>query len=331
MVETVQGVSYAEGGCERSSGPEEMLVMRSFRRFLLFVAVGAAAVAPFSAVAAAFEGTLKWRTLQVDASALAKIAGDPLDADAAFAVPLDILSKMHGEAVVTEVTVHVKGSHMRSESTAGGGRTYSLVDLESGETIVVTPAEKKALVVTEEDVRTLESRAKSMRGIVRQKIADAPPEKRGKLEAALGWLADDPPAAGSAALEPLGRTETVNGMDAKAYRLRAGSQTSEGWVTQARPDVQEGLRQIERRKQQVIRRADGGMQAKEVLGREGLVVRVKTLGRDRYTWEDLIEVDTKPLDDALFEVPPDFTKVTNEVMVRRLGAAAEGSPPEAPQ
>ncbi len=303
--------------------------MRFFCRLLLFVAVGAAAGAPLSAVATAFEGTLKWRTLQVDASALAKIAGDPLDAEAAFAVPLDILSKMHGEAVVTEVTVHVKGSRIRSESTAGGGRTYSLVDLERGETIVVTPAEKKALVVSKEDVQTLESRAKTMRGIVRQKIGEAPPEERGKLEAALGWLADDSAAAG--ALEPLGRSETVNGMEAKAYRLRAGSQTSEGWVTAARPDVQEGLRQIEHRKQQVIRRADGPMQAKEVLSREGLVVRVKTLGRDRYTWEDLIEVDTKPLDDALFEVPPDFTKVTNEVMVRRLGPAAEGPPPEAPQ
>lgn len=279
-----------------------------------------------------FEGVMKWRTLQVERDALARVAGDPVDAEAAFAVPIDLLTSLHGEAQMTEATTYIKGSRLRAESTAAAGGVFTLVDLESGEILVVNPAEKKALEIGQEDVRSLEARAASARGVMRQRMNAAPAEQRGQMERLLGRVAEDDSGATSTELRPLRRSETISGLKAQGYRFEFGNRSVEGWVTQDRADVREAVQSLERLQRRLLGRKDLERKPATVLGEKGLVLRLKTLDRQRFTWEELVEIESRPLGDELFSVPEGFVRTSSEVMVRRAGEPpAPPPPPAAPQ
>ncbi len=101
--------------------------MRQMRGLALGGTIAVVLVAAWTGSAGAFEGVVKWRTLKVDKAPLAKVAGDTSDADAVFDVPLEALMKMHGEAKVSEFTLYVKGTKLRTENSRNG--SYILMDL----------------------------------------------------------------------------------------------------------------------------------------------------------------------------------------------------------
>jgi hypothetical protein len=198
------------------------------------------------------------------------------------------------------------------------------MDLETGVTQVVMPKEKKVLEVTKEDVRAAESRGQAVRSLMRRRRADVPADKQGRLGALLDPATADEEEA-TFKLVPTGRSETIRGMKASAYQVRGERQTVQGWVTQDRPDLQQLLRRIERKRDEIAQRRNAAERPRDALAEAGLPVRVQTLERGDYTWEEMVEVEEKPLADGLFAAPADFARTTVGALTHGQGQAA---PPE---
>ena len=257
--------------------------------------------------ASAFEGTLKWRLVRVDKAAIGKVSGDASDAKKVFAVPMATLMSMHGEAQVTEATVFVKGSKVRTDTTARDGQSYFITDLDTGVTLVVTPAEKKVMEIGEEDVRAMEGHAAATKKLL---------ESRKKGSPGRGAAAD--PEADAIQAVPLGRTETISGMPTSAYELQGSDVAILGWVTAEHPDVLALFKRLERNRAKMGSHTDA-MKPKEALAQQGLPVRVQTLDQRQYLVEDLVQVDEKPVSDDLFLVPADFARTSARQLMQRAG------------
>jgi hypothetical protein len=263
--------------------------------------------------AEAFEGVLKWRLLKVSKAGVAKVATDPSDADAVFEVPMEKLMSLHGEATVTDATVYLKGSKMRTESTTREEGSYLITDLDTGKTQVVSVRDKKITEVTPEDMKQLGARAQGAKRLYEKRIPkDLSPEARKKLQGVLG---DDGTPKPPPDVKAIDESATINGFKTEAYEVRAGKTTWRGWLTQDRPEIQEALQEIERRRSSFGQGAGNTPRAE--LGRTGLPVRVQTLSERDYVVEDLVLIDAKPLPEEIFTVPADFKR-------------ASGGPPQGP-
>ena len=139
-------------------------------------------LAPALPAAQAFEGTLKWRLVQVDKDALKRVVGESPEADKVFAIPMEKLMSMHGDAKVTDATVYVKGSKVRAETTAAGGQGYFVMDIDTGVTQVVVPSEKKVLEITKQDVQLMEKRSEAAKGVFKMQRKGTRPGKGGSFE-----------------------------------------------------------------------------------------------------------------------------------------------------
>ena len=263
--------------------------------------------------AQAFEGPLKWRIVRVDKAALAKVAGDASDADKVFAVPLETIMSMHGDAVVTDATVYIKGGKVRADTTARDGQNYYLTDLDSGTTLVVMPKEKKVMEVGHKDVELMEQRASSMRALLQRQMEAMSPEKRKNAAAILG--SDE--ASAAVDLVELGKTQTINGMQTNAFAVRGGKDTIVGWVSPGHAEVLEVFKKMERSRAQLGSRS--GPQPKSVLAQKGLPVRVQTLDDHQYILDDLVLIEEKPISDDLFAVPANFAKTTAREAMEQAG------------
>jgi len=262
----------------------------------LGIAAAAWVVAAAGARAEAFEGVLKWRTLRVDTAALAKVAGDAGDPAKVFAVPLDVLMQMHGEAKVTEATLYVKGSKMRSE--VAGAPSYILMDMEAGTTEVVQGAKKQVVEISRQDVAALEARGRAIRRGRRTKSGES------------GGDADPAPAS-AVRFAPLGRSETINGFRASGFEGRSGDETVRGWTMEDRPELKQLFERVERYRAEVLQKSRGAdARLQQALAEKGVPVRVQTLDARAYSWEDLIEVRQEALADDLFKVPAGYTRTS---------------------
>lgn len=284
------------------------------RRLCLGVLVLSAVVVQ-AATAPAFEGTLKWRLVQVGKEPLAKIAGEGASADKVFAVPIDTLMSPQSGAVVSEAVVHVKGSMVRADSASRDGQGYFVMDLDEGVTQVVMPGEKKVMVVDKEDVHAMEQRMKSYRAMFMKQLENAPPEQRSQLEAAIKAQDAPPPTFD---IVPLGKTETISGMETSAYEVKGGAVPTVGWLTKEKADVLDLFRKLESNRAKLNPRA-AGSSPKDALTREGLPVRVQTLTDRGYMVEDLIAVEEKPISADLFVVPASYQKSSARAVMEKAG------------
>ncbi len=175
------------------------------------------------------------------------------------------------------------------------------------------PSQKKVLEVSKDNYLALEGRARAMRGLVGRQLEQAPPERRRKLDAAVGHLGEEPMPGGEARVVALEGEQTINGMRANGFQVTDQRETVRGWVTSDKPELQQIFRQLEKIRDQTIERKSAVLSAKEALSSRGVPVRVQTLGGRTYTWEDLIEVEEKPLSDDLFAAPAGFERTTGKV------------------
>lgn len=307
-----QASAMRKGGS--AAGAEEN--MRQMRRLGAGWTLGLAAVAWTAAwgvpPAAAFEGVVKWRTLKVGAEPLGKVAGDATDAAKVFAVPLDTLMKMHGEAKVTEATLYVKGSKVRSESNRAP--SYILMDLDAGTTEVVLTEQKKILEVTAEDVDALEARGEALRRMAGGK-RDGSQERD-----------DGADSAGPVDFVALDRTETINGFQASAYQGSNAKETVRGWVAGDKPELTQLFEQFQRFQSQMLGRRSATLRPQQALARKGIPVRVQTLDAKTYSCEDLIELRQEPVADDLFVPPAGFTRTRNARLTDVGGAKPAPKP-----
>lgn len=278
-----------------------------------------------AAPAAAFEGVLKWRLVRVEKPALAKVAGADASADTIFEIPYDALMSLHGEAVVSDITVYAKGSKVRADGTGRNQGTYTITDLDSGLTQIVAPDKKRITEFSEQDAKTLQRRANAMKAF----FAESGNPKKGEdardtvARITKGEADEEPPAR--VEVVSLGRDQTISGMPTKAYEVKGGKTSVLGWVTSEHPEVLELLLRIDKTR---ARQAGAAAESrpKTVLSKEGLPVRVQTLDARAYTVEDLVAIEPKAVDDALFQVPAGFNKATAAEIANEAGSLKPPTP-----
>lgn len=283
-------------------------------------------IAPITASADDFEGTLKVRTISVDTDHLSgllngKPASDPQNV---FAIPVDTLLALKGTAgssvEVTEPTIYIKGAKLRAENLGRKRDEYLIMDLDSGTSWMVTPKDKQYVEWTKADTQAMANKMDEMRKAMDERMAKLPPEQRQQMEAMMkgmhGGMPGAPAEAPKVEVHPLGKSQTVDGMQAAGYEARQGTQTAEAWVTQDYKELQHTFHAMQEnmRKMAPGRRA-GEKDIRAALAEYGLPVRVQALDGKQYRVEDLVEVQKKSVADDLFAVPAGFQKKTPQGMM----------------
>jgi len=286
------------------------------RRVALGLIILSAALAPAGPVSA-FEGVLKWRIVQVGKEPLKSVVSDASDSKQVFALSMDKLMSMHGQATVIDSTVYVKGPKVRTDTTARDGKSYFIMNLDSGVTEVVNPEKKQVTQVTPDDMREMAEKLASYRAVFKRQVENAAGGDKPKLSEIMKM--DDEPLP-NFELVALDEEKTIYGRDTQAYEVRGGKDAVVGWVAKSDSDVLAFYRKLEENRGKLSPHLKG-TNPKSVLTREGLPMRVQTLNDRQYMVEDLVEIESKPVSDEMFVVPKEFAKTSPH------DQAAESSPP----
>ncbi len=294
------------------------------RRFASVVAVCTTMAIGVGASGLAFEGVIEWRDIRVAGAGLAKLSAEGKDPREVLALaPQSLLADCEPRGCEVErTTIYVKGTKMRVEGDVGEEQgEYMIGDLEKGTFWMVSPGKKRYVEWTRSDARAVERKVEEMKRILAEqlKAMNLPAEQMRQIEAATGKTKAGPEPQ----LHPLDREATINGFAARGYEVKAGDELTHAWVTQDLGEVArtvrawtEGMRDLERGK-------DAGDQVEALLLERGLPVRVQTLRVNQYDVEDLVSVEKREVDDALFAEPAGFRKMTmGQMMQQMLGAGA---------
>lgn len=220
------------------------------------------------------EGVLTIKTVNLAADIVADQTGEEEISDAGreklFAMSLDQLAAVAGAAHTN--VMHVKGGRMRSASfeMPGLGAAYMLLDPAGGMMRTVAPA------------------------------------RRGYFEASLrdhgdGGGDDVEPAH----VEPLGRTQVINGLRCTGYRVTQGDQIMRVWTTDDAALKALAINQLRLAGEE----SEGARSSRALLARYGAPVMTQTFDEEGNYSVEVWSFERKPLPDSLFVVPAGFTKL----------------------
>ena len=284
------------------------------RARVVMLLLGCGLVSPAVGWADSFEGTLKFRTITVPVDQLKGLTGGSTDADKIYAIPMDKVMAAPG-VKPRETTIQVKGSKVRADT---GGREpggYVIMDVDQGTSWMIMPAQKKYIEWTKSDLKALTDKMATMQKQMQERMASMPPEQRKQMEAMMKSL---PNMAGNDAAKPqvhaLGKTETINGMQTKAYEVRIGDESAVGWVTQDQKDLQHTFKNLREGQEKIMSR-NRGQDIQSALADTGLPVRVQKVDHDDYHVEELVDVQRTSMNADLFSIPPGFEKTTPQQMM----------------
>jgi hypothetical protein len=259
-----------------------------------------------------FEGTLKLRTVSIERTALAQLAGkaDPSVEDI-FSIALEkIIAFKEGPAAKVEAsTVYISGSKLRADTPVGDGQTgYVIVDVSRGTTEIVVPAEHRYIEWTAADADAMRKELAKAQAALEKQLAAMPPEQRKQTEAAMRQLGGLPSATPQtrAELQPLGQTRGINGFHTLGYQIRVGDEVTRGWVTQDQPDLARLYQTAQESVQGMLPAPN--RDPRTMIGQRGLPVLVQTVAAERYRVEELVAVDTTPVSADLFTTPSGFKR-----------------------
>ncbi|MGH7568265.1 MAG: DUF4412 domain-containing protein [Gemmatimonadales bacterium] len=245
-------------------------------RAVLVASLSVAGAAP----AQRFEGTLTTKRASISAEAVAEHAGE--DRDKIFALTLERLVELG--ASLEQSTTLVKGSRFRTDvgEMPGGGRAYMILNAETSVMQSVMPGQRAYYEVN----------------LARLPIPEAPEEAEKDLK-----------------VEPLGKTQTINGLRCTAYRVTGGDGEAVSiiWATQDadfRSLFESQMKAF--RRQGGEERGGGGWAAKAQaqLKKYGFPVMTQELDEDGSYSVELFVLSRVPQPDSLFVVPAGFRKVT---------------------
>lgn len=301
--------------------------MNPLRRMSFAFCLSVVVAVPAAVFAEGFEGTLKWRKISVPVHELPGLAGSEAQPDpsAVFAIPMGTLLAKKGAGVeVEEETIYVKGSKVRAdiggleEEDKGG---YVIMDVPTGTSTMVMPQRKKFVEWSAPDVDAMTQRMEAAREQMMKQLAGLPPEQRKQVESMMqGMGGGGAGAKGEPTkldVRPLGKTQTINGMEAAGYEVHGGRRSGVGWVTQAHKELGRTLQKIEEDQKKLLPpEARAEQEVGAVLASYGLPVRVQHLGEGEYEVEELVEITPQSLSADLFAVPGGFEKTTMDQMMR---------------
>lgn len=275
--------------------------------------------------AAGFEGTVKMRTVEVDRSQLGKVTGGT-EPDAQQIMQItgeQLLGAKDAGVQERDSTIYVAGSKVRMDAPAQKGKGgFVIVDTSKDTTLIVMPSEKRYMEMTAADVKEMGDKMGQMVKMMKDRMAQVPPEQRAQVEAMLKKMTDAEASAEAPPVEPkpLGKTQTIDGMEATAYEAKSGDETMIMWVSQAQPELAKALLAVQERIQQLappqMRRHQATVSS---MAAKGFPVLTQVLTPQKYRVEQMVTIDQKPVEASLFSVPADYTKIS-------AGDAMKGSP-----
>lgn len=272
------------------------------------LAVLGASLTPVAAVPQEFEGTIRFRTVEVGSAVVQELAGDEegrIDPAEVFEVPIEqLLGRAEaepepegegGEVDVQETTIQLKGSQMRVDVPDG----YVLYDFEAGNFRMVQPSQRAYLEMTAEDLEAMRRQAEAMR---EEALENMPPDVRERMEEA-----EEAPPPDVRRLE---RTATINGVRAEAYQIEGQETVLRGWVTDEYSELAAAFQAFIKLAEQFAGPEESGSDPQMLLIDYGVPVRTQTLDplSGDYEVTDLISVEEGTLSEDVFEVPEDFTR-----------------------
>lgn len=268
-------------------------------------------------------GTVTSKSIVVSKEALGKLLdGSPPDAEKAFALPMEKLLAPESGATVTTATLRMNGSKIRIDGI-GRDDAYALIDSERGTMQLIRPGKKQYIEVTRDDARTATQGLSGMAAI-KDKLAKLPKEQRERAESVMKNLPGGQAKSPTPSVRSLDKTEVINGFRASAYEVKDGDETSIGWVTQDDRELARALKTLEENQERVMAGiVSAHRDARVLLLRYGLPVRVQTLDARGYRVYEISGMQRGPLAADLFTVPAGMAKVTPRDMVsRKVGGAA---------
>lgn len=289
----------------------------------LRAAVGAALIVMAPAAVPGFEGTLKLRTVSVDRDQLGKVTGGKApDAEQTLALmPDKLLAAKDAGAQVRESTVYVSGTKVRMDTPLEKNREgYAIIDTEKNTTWFVVPGEKRYIEWSEADAKAMSEKMVQVEKMMKERMGSLPPEQRAQVEAMLKNMKGGADAAApKVEIKSIGKTQTVNGMQASAYEVKTGDETMVGWVTQDQPELSKTLRSVQERMEKMTPPSMRGRQsARTSLGEKGFPVMVQTIDPGHYRVEEVVAVEKKAVPADLFSVPKDFAKTTARDAIKAI-------------
>ena len=302
--------------------------------------IGAAVLLLGATTATAFEGTIKLRTTAATSDQLAKANGGKAPDEAATLALTPAQLAKDGGATVKESTVYVSESKVRMDmplETKGSG--YAIVDLDKGVTWFVVPAEKRYIEWSETDAKAIGEKMAAMKKMMTERMASLPPDQRKQVEAMMKNMQlpeDDAKPQPTVAITPLNKQQTINGMQASGFKAVEEDATVIAWVTNDQPELNKALLTVAERMEKLTPANMRRENVRHQLQQKGLPVMVQNLGQGRFRVEEILSVDEKPVDAALFTVPKDFAKTTGRDALKNMpgpgqAAGAGGPPPAAPK
>ena len=281
-----------------------------------FVIAGALLLS--AATALGFDGTLKLRTVAAPLDALKTgKSGTAPDSDALLAMmPAALLSKAGDGALVQEATVYVSGNKVRMDAPVAQGQEGSVIVFDTGTTWLVSPGEKQYIEWTQADAKAAAERMAQLKTALREQLPQMPPDKRKEAEAFLKQMEEQSKAKVS--LNPLGKTQTISGMDTSAYKSVDGSITVVGWISEQYPDLSRALHNVSQRMRKLGGQPGQKESVRELMQAKGLPVMVQTVEPDSYRIEEVLTVDLKPVPASTFTVPKDYKKISGSEMLKKM-------------
>jgi len=270
------------------------------------------------ASAESFEGILKWRTISVAAARLSGlVVVEPgVDPGKVFAIPPERLLSLKGSAgsgvEVSETSMYIKGSKVRADVSGHDHGGYVVMDLDQDISWMVMPGQKKYLEWTKADLQALGDWIGALEKAMEERLPRPSPNQRRQIEA----MRKGVPRAKKWDVRPLGKTQTINGMQTTGYEVRSPDETTIGWVTQDHRDLIRAFKTLQQ-SQENMRPSHGRIKkgVKGMLAEHGLPVRVQTLERSKYEIVELIDIQRKSVPADLFVVPAGFEKTTPHHMI----------------
>ena len=233
---------------------------------LVLFTLAAATPAP----AQQFEGVVTINSVNLTSDIVAEQTGEEeitdRGRDKLFAMTLDQLVAITGSAHPN--VMQVKGGRTRTASfdMPGFGAAYMLFDAATGTMRTVAPA------------------------------------KRGYYEASLRDVAADEEEEST--VEPLGRTQVINGMRCTGYRVTQGDQIMRVWTTDDAT-----AKQVFNNQLRMAGQGEGARSAMAKLARYGAPVMTQTFDEEGNFSVELWSFERKSLPDSLFTIPAGFTKL----------------------
>lgn len=296
-----------------------------------FTAVGAL---PRIVLAGGFEGVIKLDSITVPKDQLAGVVEggttNVSSAEKVFAIPLAKIEALKGKPGVytQETTISIKGSKARVDGL-GKQMGYMITDLDQGTSDVVMPERKQYVQWTKGDAQALAARMEDVQKAMKERMATLPPEQRQQMEAMMKNMKGmSPVSTEKPDVTPLGKTQTINGMQTQGYVVHTANEAIEGWVSQDPPELAT-----------IIKSLQGNLQggnpmggpnrrsARAILADYGIPVREQVLSTGSYQIEELVDVQKKSVSADLFTVPAGFEKVAPHQQMMPPGHPPMGMPP----